>query len=83
MRKGPEENPTVDMVFVATQHRATTKAPIGKTVVIGSFENHRSGTDITVKKKTPRKKILLMIHPTKVVGLDWTKSSNFLEEIDR
>lgn len=45
------------MVFVATQHRATVKAPIGKTVVIGSFENHRSGTDITVKKKTPRKKI--------------------------
>jgi len=69
LRKDPEKNPTVDMLFAATQHRATVKAPIGQTVVIGSFENYRSGTDIAIEKKTPDKKTLLLIRPTKVVRL--------------
>ena len=82
LRKGPEKNPTVEMLFAATQHRATVRVPIGKTVVIGSFEEYGSGIDIA-SKKTNTTKTLILIRPTKVVGLDLPKPFNIFDEIKR
>jgi hypothetical protein len=67
-----QKNPSIDMLFTATLHRSLIKIPIGETLIIGSFGEHVSSIDI-VLKKAPTTKTLLMIRPTKVEGLEWTK----------
>ncbi|MFT5187920.1 MAG: hypothetical protein ACI957_000938 [Verrucomicrobiales bacterium] len=68
--------------MILTLYRTAFPIPIGKTLVIGSIEEDASATDIAFKQ-TPATKILIMIRPTKVIGLDWPKPFNIFDEIDR